>query len=298
VGQAWLIVNPDAGGGRGRQHAAALSAVLAEAGLDCTVVQPTSGEGTREAAREAVAAGARAVLVCGGDGTVHEALQPLVGTDVPLGVMAAGSGDDIALALGFPRDSPAEAAEFLAVALTSGSPRSVDVGHATVGDGTQGYFLGVLSTGFDSAVNERANTMTRLGGQRYNVAILRELASFRPAHYDLTLDDEVISGEAMLVAVGNGSSYGGGMRICPAAVPDDGMLDVTWLSAVSKPLFLRVFPTVFRGRHVDHPAVRTFRGRSLAIAAAGQVAYADGERLGALPVRIETRPGALRVLSG
>ena len=75
----------------------------------------------------------------------------------------------------------------------------------------------MLSTGFDSAVNERANTMTRLRGQRYNVAIVRELASFRPAHYALTLDDEVISGEAMLVAVGNGSSYGGGMRICPAA---------------------------------------------------------------------------------
>jgi diacylglycerol kinase (ATP) len=286
VGQAWLIVNPEAGGGRGRQHAAALSAVLAEAGLGCTVVQPTSGEGTREAAHEAVAAGARAVLVCGGDGTVHEALQPLVGTAVPLGVMAAGSGDDIAL-LGFPSDSPERPGSS---GTDAGAQRSVDVGHAV---GEAPSLLPELSTSFDSAVNERA------ADDAWASALTWPSCATSPARaLRLTLDDEVISGEAMLVAVGNGASYGGGMRICPAAVPDDGMLDVTWLSAVSKPLFLRVFPTVFRGRHVDHPAVRTFRGRSLAIAAAGQVAYADGERLGALPVRIETRPGALRVLSG
>ena len=100
----------------------------------------------------------------------------------------------------------------------------------------------------------------------------------------------------MLVSVGNGSRYGGGMRICPDARSDDGLLDVTWLGAVSKPTFLRVFPSVFRGTHVEHPAVRTFRGRSMRIAAEGQIAYADGERIGPLPVEIEVRPSALRVL--
>ena len=101
-----------------------------------------------------------------------------------------------------------------------------------------------------------------------------------------------------MVAVGNGPSYGGGLRICPNAAVDDGQLDVTWVSAVSKGTLLRVFPSVFKGRHVSHPAVRTFRGRVLAISAPDQVAYADGERVGPLPVHIQTRPLALRVLSG
>jgi diacylglycerol kinase (ATP) len=172
----------------------------------------------------------------------------------------------------------------------------LDVGVVRSADGVERYFLGVLSTGFDSSVNERANALPRLAGHRYNVAIVRELASFRALDYDVVIDGVREQAPGMLVSVGNGSRYGGGMRICPAALPDDGLLDVTWLGAVSKPTFLRVFPSVFRGTHIEHPAVRTFRGRSLRIAADGQIAYADGERIGPLPVEIEVRPAALRVL--
>jgi diacylglycerol kinase (ATP) len=139
--------------------------------------------------------------------------------------------------------------------------------------------------------------MTRLGGQRYNIAIVRELASFHPLSYLVDIDGESISGLGMLVSVGNGPRYGGGMRICPDARPDDGLLDITWLGAVSKTTFLRVFPSVFKGTHIHHPAVRTYRGRAMTISAAGQMAYADGERIGPLPVVIEVRPATLRVLS-
>jgi diacylglycerol kinase (ATP) len=163
-------------------------------------------------------------------------------------------------------------------------------------DGRADYFLGVLSTGFDSSVNERANAMSRLGGQRYNVAIVRELASFRPVDYLVEIDGTSLKGLGMLVSVGNTTSYGGGMRVCPDAIPDDGLLDVTWLGAVSTVTFLRVFPSVFKGEHVKHPAVTTYRGAHLTIAAAGQIAYADGERIGPLPIEVSVLPAALRVL--
>ena len=250
------------------------------------------------AARAAAVSGAAAVLACGGDGTVNAVLEGVVGTDAALGVVPGGSGDDIAMSLGYPLDDAHAMAGLVLSSLRSGSRRGVDVGHVTTADGTARHFLGVMSTGFDSAVNERANTMPRLAGQRYNVAIMRELASFRAVPYELGVDDELVLGQAMLVAVGNGSTYGGGMRVCPDAVTDDGLLDVTWVGAVSKPTFLKVLPTVFSGRHVLHPAVRTFRGRRLAISAPGQIAYADGERVGPLPVVVETRVDALRVLSG
>ena len=294
--EVWLIANPQAGGGRGARHASVVARTLQQAGVACRLVQPTSAEDSSAVARSAVASGARAVIACGGDGTVHAVLQAMVGTTVPMGMVAGGSGDDIAAGLGFPTHDADVIATALLASLESGGERVIDVGVARTDDGVERNFLGVLSTGFDSSVNERANAMPRLAGHRYNIAIARELASFRALDYDVVIDGVRERAPGMLVSVGNGSRYGGGMRICPGAVPDDGLLDVTWLGAVSKPTFLRVFPSVFRGTHVSHPAVRTFRGRSLRIAAQGQVAYADGERIGPLPVEIEVRPGALRVL--
>ncbi|MEV4110863.1 sphingosine kinase, partial [Nonomuraea sp. NPDC049695] len=132
---------------------------------------------------------------------------------------------------------------------------------------------------------------------RYVRATAQELRSFRPIPFRVTLDeDEVVEREVMLVAVGNTRSYGAGMRVCPDARPDDGLLDVMMLDAVSKAEFLRVFPSVYRGTHVGHPAVSVRRVRSVRLEAPDVVAYADGERVGPAPVHCEVRPGALRVL--
>jgi diacylglycerol kinase (ATP) len=244
-----------------------------------------------------VTAGARAVVACGGDGTVHAVAQALVGQHVPLGVVAGGSGDDIAASLGISTGDPTATADWLERALASNRTRVIDVGRAQADGATSRYFLSVLCTGFDASVNERANRMPRLAGQRYNIAIVRELASFTPLTYRVRTDDRERTGEAMLVSIGNGPRFGGGMLICPDAVMDDGELDVLWLSAVSRPTFLRVFPTVFRGRHTRHPAVTMSRARSIRVEAPGQIAYADGERIGALPVDVTVCPGALRVLT-
>lgn len=297
-GDVWVIANPAAGNGRGTRFASVLARTLHDTAISCRLINPTSAERTAAASREAVAAGARAVIASGGDGTVHAVVQAVVGTDTAFGIVAGGSGDDIAAALGFPGDDPALMADFLVDAVRHDRTRQVDVGTVTAADGAQRFFVGVLSTGFDSAVNERANQMARLGGQRYNIAIIRELASFRPVSYAVTIDGNLHEADGMLVAVGNTHRYGGGMQVCPDATPDDGVLDVTWLHAVSKPTFLKAMPSVYSGAHVTQSFVTTHRGATLHIAAEGQIAYADGERIGPLPVTVGVRPAALRVLTG
>jgi diacylglycerol kinase (ATP) len=132
---------------------------------------------------------------------------------------------------------------------------------------------------------------------RYNVAIVGELRVFRPLPFVLTVDGERWETEAMLVAVGNGKSYGAGMRVCPGAEVDDGLLDVTVLGPVSKPEFLKAFPRVFKGTHVTHPAVTCRRAKVVSLESPGVTAYADGEYLADLPVTCTNVPGAVRVLA-
>jgi diacylglycerol kinase (ATP) len=156
------------------------------------------------------------------------------------------------------------------------------------------WFGAILSTGFDSVVNEKANTMVwPKGPMKYNAAIAMELPRFKPRHYEITLDDRTISTEAMLIAVANGRSYGGGMLVCPNANIVDGLFDVMVLHPVSTIEFMKVFPRVFAGTHVSHPAVEIVRSRSVRIEAKA-VAYADGERIGQLPITAECIQGALK----
>jgi diacylglycerol kinase (ATP) len=230
----------------------------------------------------------------GGDGLVHLAVQAVAGTDVPLGIIPAGTGNDIAAALGVPRKDPLAAAR----AVLRGKSRLVDAARIRAGQADE-LFAGVVCCGFDSRVNERANAMTWPPGMaKYLLATFQELRGFRPIPFRVTFDDgEPVEREAMLVAVGNTSSYGAGMRVCPDALPDDGLLDVMVLGAVSKAEFVRVFPRVYRGVHVDHPAVTVTRARKVRLEAPDVVAYADGERVGPGPVTCEIQPGALRVIS-
>jgi diacylglycerol kinase (ATP) len=270
---------------------------LRSAGVPVRLVLPSSAEESARVASQARDAGARAVVACGGDGTVHAVLQSMVGAEVPMAVLAGGSGDDVAAGLGYATGGDAEVVAALVATIVGGRTRQVDIARATAADGVSHAFLGVMSTGFDSSVNERANRMPRLAGQRYNVAMLRELASFRPLDYEVLVDGRPVTGPGMLVSVGNGPRFGGGMLVCPDARPDDGLLDVTWLGAIPTASFLRLFPRVYRGTHVAHPAVTTYRAQALTIHAEGQVAYADGERIGPLPVQVTVEPGALRVLA-
>ncbi len=284
-----LLVNPTSGRGRGATLLEPLSARLRSAGHEVHVVVGRDADEAFDRVRDQVARGVDALVAVGGDGLVNLALQVVAGTDVPLGVVPAGTGNDIARALGIPLDDPVAAADLV----LRGTTRPIDLGRA---DGR--WFGGVLGSGFDSMVNERANRMTwPTGRSRYNLAIVLELRTFRPVPYVLELDGEPWTTEAMLVAVGNGPSYGGGMKVCPDADLGDGLLDVTVLGPISKPEFLRVFPTVYKGTHVHHRAVTVKRARSVVLRSEGVTAYADGERVASLPVRCEAVPSALKVFA-
>jgi diacylglycerol kinase (ATP) len=159
------------------------------------------------------------------------------------------------------------------------------------------YYVTVLASGFDSLVNERANAMRWPRGQmRYNLATLAELRVFEPLPYTLELDGEVRQVEAMLVAVGNGPSFGGGLRITHGASLDDGLLDVVIIKTMSKPDLLRTYPKLFTGSHTRHRQYERHLVRTVTVAARGIVGYADGERIGALPLTVEVAPRALKVL--
>ncbi|GAA0919360.1 diacylglycerol/lipid kinase family protein [Nonomuraea longicatena] len=286
--QLALLVNPAARGGRTVRLLAPVVRRLRAGGADVSVIVGDDPADALQRAVTAVAEGPDALVAFGGDGLVHLAVQAVAGTGVPLGVIPAGTGNDIAAALGLPVKDPLAAAE----TVLRMEPRRIDAARA--GDE---WFAGVLCCGFDSRVNERANRLTWPPGRaRYLVALAEELRAFRPIPFRVTLDGEVVEREAMLVAVANTGSYGAGMRVCPDARPDDGLLDVLILRAVPKAEFVRVFPSVYRGTHVRHPAVSIRRAASVGVEAPGVIAYADGERVGPLPLTCRIEPGALSVL--
>lgn len=290
-----LFVNPTAGRGRGAHAAQPAASALRDAGFSVRTVLGEDAGDALHRARQAVAAGTGALIAVGGDGLMSLALQAVAGTTTPLGVVAVGTGNDFARALGLPVRDPAAAGRLAARALKSGGVRDIDLGRAG-----ERWFGSVLASGFDSRVNDRGNRMRWVGGRfKYDLAILAELAAFRPIPYRIRLDGgDVREIEATLIAVGNGSTYGGGMRICADAVMDDGLFDVTVVADCGRATLLKVFPKVYRGTHLSHPKVSVHRVSSIELAAAGVTAYADGEPLGPLPLTATCVPGAVRVLTG
>ncbi|MFE3514430.1 YegS/Rv2252/BmrU family lipid kinase [Streptomyces sp. NPDC059166] len=288
-----LFVNPTAGSGRGARAAQPAASALRDAGFSVrTVLGEDAGDALRRA-REAVAGGTGALIAVGGDGMMSLALQAVAGTATPLGAVAVGTGNDFARALGLPVRDPAAAGRLAAGMLKAGTARAIDLGR--VGER---WFGSVLASGFDSRVNDRGNRMRLPGRFKYDLAILAELAAFRPIPYRVRLDGGPVTEiEATLIAVGNGTTYGGGMRICAGAEMDDGLLDVTVVGDCSRTTLLKVFPKVYRGTHLDHPKVTVHRVASIEMAAADVTAYADGEPLGALPLTATCVPGAVRVLA-
>jgi diacylglycerol kinase (ATP) len=285
-----VLVSPSAGRGRARDAADGVLAELRRAGLTPTVLPATTAADAEKQAAAAIADGAGGLVALGGDGTVHTALQAVAGTSTPLAVVPAGTGNDLALALGVPAE-PLAAARAAAADLTAGTARPVDLGR-TAGR----WWSTVLCAGFDSLVSERANRLRwPHGRRRYDVAILAELAQLRPREMRLVLDGEERTVPATLVAVGNTASYGGALRICPGADPGDGCFDLTVVGPMSRRELVRTRPRLSAGTHVDHPAVTVHRACRVELSSPGITAYADGERIGPLPVTAECVPAAVRV---
>lgn len=288
-----LVVNPTSGKNRGGALGIEVASRLRAHGHEVLELSDETADSARDRAIGAIAQGIDILAVAGGDGMVHLGVNLCADSKTPLAIIAAGTGNDIARGLGLPVHDPIAAADVVG----SGIPRQIDVVRHVDARGDVRWFAGVLGAGFDSLVNERANTWPwPKGRMRYNLAIARELPGFRAIPYAVTVDGVRHETAAMLVTVGNGQSYGGGMRVCPDASLDDGLLDVMVLHDISTLEFLKVFPTVFKGTHVRHPAVEILRGREVTLEADGIVAYADGERFLPLPLTLEVVPAALTVM--
>ncbi|MET0782336.1 MAG: diacylglycerol kinase [Microbacterium sp.] len=294
-----LLVNPAARGGAHTGSATRAAERLRAHDVRTTIISGGSAAESSRLLRTAIGLGTDAVVVAGGDGTVHLAIQELAGTRVPLGIIPAGTGNDMAIALGL-RELDAEAA---ADAIAAGRTQRIDLARVTRADGTTSFFGSVLASGFDSRVNDRANAMCwPRGGSRYNIAILIEFLTLKgiPYEIDLELADgarERIVGDLVMATVGNGSHYGGGIPICPDADPADGLLDVTLVRPAGRLRLLRLLPRVYRGTHTTVPEVSTRRVRSVRLSSPGVTAYADGDPIGALPLMIEVAPAALSVFT-
>lgn len=281
-----LLVNPTSGSGRGRSQGSVVQDYLVRNSIEFSNISGSSYESAASSLATAIRkySSIEGLIVVGGDGLVHLAIQELAGTAIPMLVIPAGTGNDFARSLKLPLADPTSILEFARYS----KPSAIDLGRVN-----GRYFAEILSTGFDSVVNERANRMRLVSGKsKYNLAILLELPLFKPKRYQFDVDGAAFEYEAMLIAVANGASYGGGMKVCPNAELDDGYFDLMILEPVSKLEFLRVFPRVFSGTHISHPKVRILRGRQISVRA-DAVAYADGERVSELPITAEIVPGAL-----
>jgi YegS/Rv2252/BmrU family lipid kinase len=285
-----LIVNPAAGGGRAGRAAPEVVRALRGHGLVVREEQTRDLDHARALARAAAHAGEIAVVL-GGDGLAGAAADAL--REVPgsiLGVLPGGRGNDLARVLEIPQDPLAACA-----VVAHGHPRPLDLGEV---DGRA--FVGIASAGFDSEANRIANQApSRLGNLVYAYGALRALASWRPVRFEIELDPpgERIEFTGYTVAAANSRAYGGGMQIAPGASLQDGLLDVVLIERVGRLRFLASLPKVFKGTHVQLPQVRVLRAAEVAISAERPfVLYADGDPIGALPVKVRALPHTLRVL--
>jgi diacylglycerol kinase (ATP) len=294
VGRVTVLTNPLSGHGNAPHAAERAVAQFQRRGVDVCEIVGTGADHARRLVDNALDAGTDALVVVGGDGVISLALQALAGGDVPLGIVPAGTGNDHAREYGLPTGDPEAAADVVA----DGWAEAVDLGHIEGSDGTRKWFGTVMAAGFDSLVSDRTNRMRWPHGRmRYNLAMVAELSKLRLLPFRLSFDGGAeIETELTLAAFGNTRSYGGGMLICPYADHADGQLDVTMVNSASRLKLIRLFPTVFKGTHVDLNEVTTARARSVHVDSPGINAYADGDFACPLPVTVSAVPGALRIL--
>lgn len=288
-----VLANPFAGKGRGARSAEVAIGHLRARGAEVQVFIGRSAADTARLTVAALADGPRALVVVGGDGTLAGILDTVCEGSVPVVLVAAGTGNDLARALGLPRGDSAAAAE-LAV---TGVPRSIDVGMIRTADGTR-RFLTVAALGFDAKVSDRTNRLRwPHGALRYYLALLVELARLRPMDFTLAIDGDAPGRQpGTLIAVGSTASYGGGMPICVGAVPDDGLLDIVHVAPLGRLRLLRLFPLLLRGTHLVRREVTHRRARTVTVSAPGLVVYADGERIGEHECTLSVLPGALTLM--
>jgi YegS/Rv2252/BmrU family lipid kinase len=282
-----LLVNPASASGKALKLLPRIEAALDAARADFRVQKTKSLDHGVEQALLAVEAGELPVVVSG-DGLLGAVGGAMAGSDVPLGLLPAGRGNDLARSLGIPADP-----ETAVAALLGGKGRRIDVGEA---NGKR--FLGIVSVGFDSECNRLANEIHWLRGNAvYAYSMPRTLLGWRPARFTIAIGEERKRISGYFVAVANNSVYGGGMYIAPEARLDDGEFDVVSIGEVGKLRFLLGLREVLKGTHLEREEVTSFRAPRLELDASRPFpVYADGDHLTDLPVSLRVLPSALSII--
>lgn len=288
VGPFLLIVNPVAGGGKAESIARSATAILDQSRVEFRVAVTRSPAHGADLALHCRTTRETPVLV-GGDGLAGVVGGALVGSGVPLGLIPAGRGNDLARGLGIPTSTPDAIRN-----LFEGRVRMIDVG-----EGNGRRFLGIASVGFDSDANRIANETRLLSGTPvYAWAAMRALIGWKPVRFEITTGGVRRRLTGHTVAVANNSFYGGGMKMAPDAEIDDGMFDVIVVGDVSKLRFLSDFPRVFSGSHVRSDGVETLRTPGISISASrGLTVYADGDPLTELPATFHVIERTLGIIT-
>ena len=291
-----VILNPTSGKGKGLALGNAFVSELQKLGVQVLDLSGSDYDQASENGRKAIADGTiDALAVAGGDGMVHLGVNLCAETSVPLAIMPCGTGNDAAMTLGIPIDDAAGAAELAVSALSH--PVVTDLGLG-VTSSRRFYFFNSASAGFDAIVNKRANRWKYpKGPSRYTIAMLYELITFNSLKYRAKINGEDRDIDGMLCAIANGPSYGGGMLVAPEATVHDGFLDLFIVHKITKLELIKVFPKVFTGQHVSHPAVEIIRATEVKLVSEGVPVYADGEAAGQLPMTVSIAANALRVLA-
>jgi diacylglycerol kinase (ATP) len=294
IGKVTALTNPASGHGAAMRAAQTAIARLRQRGVEVVEIIGDDAQDARYLAAAALERGTDALMVTGGDGVVSNALQVLAGTDIPLGIVPAGTGNDHAREFHIPTTDPGAAADIVA----DGCTETIDLGRIRDSNGVDKWFGTVAATGFDSLVTDRANRMSWPHGRlRYYLAMLAELSQLRLLPFRLVIDGtREIDADITLAAFGNTRSYGGGMLICPHADPTDGLLDITMAHSASRTKLVRLFPTVMKGTHIDLDEVTTARAKSVFVECPGINVYADGDFACPLPAEISVVPAALQIL--
>ena len=298
-----ILFNPTAGGGKARRVLDEAVDVLRRGGVEPQIQESRNSQHLVELARSAREEKPDVVVAAGGDGTVHYVVNGLFPSDVPLGIIPVGRGNDFARGLGIPFN-PRQAANIL----LKGNTREIDLAQvrgeadpSQKGDTRSVVYACIGGVGFDSVVNRYANDRARRvhGRLAYLWGILRCLKSYRAQPLELISDGQKFSGEIMFAVVGNNISYGDGVKMTPRARLDDGLLDVCIVPRMNKWELLRWIPSAYRGTHIAHPRIIYFQASRITLRSAGYLElFGDGEFLQELPATIEVMGRALRVVVG
>ncbi len=293
-----LYVNPKAGQGKPLKYLKGVLAGVQDDNPDFEVILAESKDSGLKQLKNLTGGGAR-VLCLGGDGTVHDVARICIEQNLPLGIIPAGSGDDIAHSLGIQTPRTEHGYQQLLEAFLKPSVReqSITTGKVTFPSGSFHYVLGVMSSGFDAHCNAIANTLKVRGPVRYVLAMLIGLRSFKPVNMAISVDSVESKRNIMMMAIGNGPSYGSGMKVVPQADPFAPSLSAIIVNRCSKPTFLRIFPKVFKGTHVQHELVESFTFSHLRVEiASSEPIFGDGEFFDYGTFEIQAAPDSLRVI--